>query len=44
MVSSIGADPAGRHPKDPLVETYLRAMDEADENLLPRPSLNCTVL
>ncbi|MFH8516943.1 NAD(P)H-binding protein [Streptomyces gelaticus] len=44
MLSSMGADPHSHYPKDPLVERYLRAKGEADENLLSRPSLDCTVL
>lgn len=44
MVSAMGADRRARYPKDPLVETYLRAKGEADENLLARPLLDCTVL
>ncbi|MFE7046654.1 NAD(P)H-binding protein [Streptomyces atratus] len=44
MLSSMGADPASRYPKDPLVETYLRAKGETDENLLSRSLLDCTVL
>ncbi|MFF4082594.1 NAD(P)H-binding protein [Streptomyces sp. NPDC087218] len=44
MLSSMGACRDARYPKDPLVETYLRAKGEADESLLSRPFLDCTVL
>ena len=44
MVSAMGAGRGARYPKDPLVETYLRAKGEADENLSSRRFLDCTVL
>ncbi|MFF8914521.1 NAD(P)H-binding protein [Streptomyces sp. NPDC015032] len=44
MLSSMGAGSSARYPKDPLVETYLRAKGEADEELLSRSCLDCTVL
>ncbi|MFI7102884.1 NAD(P)H-binding protein [Streptomyces sp. NPDC050161] len=44
MLSAMGADPAQRYPDDPRVEVYLRAKGEADENLLARPALDCTVV
>ncbi|MFI9628849.1 NAD(P)H-binding protein [Streptomyces sp. NPDC052042] len=44
VLSSMGADRGARYPKDPLVETYLRAKGEADEHLMSRPFLDCTVL
>ncbi|MGW2181837.1 NAD(P)H-binding protein [Streptomyces sp. NPDC001732] len=44
MLSAMGADRSARYPQNPLVETYLRAKGEADENLLSRPFLHCTVL
>ncbi|MBO1416738.1 NAD(P)H-binding protein, partial [Streptomyces sp. FH025] len=44
MLSAMGADPVMRYPADPLVETFLRARGRADENLLSREALDCTVL
>lgn len=44
MLSAMGADPAEHYPADPLVETFLRARGRADENLLSRAALDCTVV
>lgn len=44
MLSSMGAARDARYPQNPLVETYLRAKGEADDDLLSRPFLHCTVL
>ncbi|WP_308217354.1 NAD(P)H-binding protein [Streptantibioticus silvisoli] len=44
MLSAMGADPASHYPADPLIETFLRARGSADENLLARAALDCTVV
>ncbi|MER5766562.1 NAD(P)H-binding protein [Streptomyces sp. NPDC001985] len=44
MLSSMAPGPAAHYPRNPLVETYLRAKGEVDEELLARPALDCTVL
>ncbi|MFE7638185.1 SDR family oxidoreductase [Kitasatospora sp. NPDC057518] len=44
MLSAMGADPAIHYPPDPLVETFLQAKGRADQDLLSRPALDCTVL
>ncbi|MFE6049861.1 NAD(P)H-binding protein [Kitasatospora sp. NPDC056446] len=44
MLSAMGADPAIDYPSDPLVETFLRAKGRADEDLLSRAALDCTVV
>ncbi|MFD7191841.1 NAD(P)H-binding protein [Streptomyces sp. NPDC059914] len=44
MLSSMGAARDARYPQNPLVETYLRAKGEADDDLLSRSFLHCTVL
>ncbi|MGA5823382.1 NAD(P)-binding oxidoreductase [Kitasatospora sp. NPDC094028] len=44
MVSSMGADPAARHPTDEIFETYLRAKGAADDAVRSRATLDWTVL